>query len=261
MASRGRVETLLEDLVDEQDALDAVVSPLEPAQWGTPTPAEGWTVRDQISHLAYFDTVAALALVSPERFAEHSATVGAGGTGADVALARAADGEVLLRDWRASRRDLADAAGAADETAPVPWYGGARSLLTHLASRFVETWAHGQDVRDALALPPSASERLRHICHLALAMRTSAHRAQGQEDDGVPVRLEATAPSGATWVFGPALAEEVIRGSSLELALVFTRRRHLDDTDVRAEGKAAARWLSVAQAYDGPPGAGERSSP
>jgi len=43
---------LLADLAAEERSLDAVVADLTEDQWRTPTPAEGWDVRDEITHLA-----------------------------------------------------------------------------------------------------------------------------------------------------------------------------------------------------------------
>ena len=57
------------DLGDELDELDDLVSGLTEKRWGTPTPAEPWTVKDQIAHLAFFDDQAVLALMNPDAFA------------------------------------------------------------------------------------------------------------------------------------------------------------------------------------------------
>ncbi len=62
------VSEVLDDLVAEQQSLDDIVSRLEPEQWQLPTPSPGWTVADQIGHLAYFDANAALAVVDPDAF-------------------------------------------------------------------------------------------------------------------------------------------------------------------------------------------------
>ena len=59
---------LLDDLVAEEAALEAVVAQLEDRAWDTATPAAGWAVRDQIAHLAMGDELAALAVTDPERF-------------------------------------------------------------------------------------------------------------------------------------------------------------------------------------------------
>ena len=67
------LDELRTDLSAEQAALEALVADLKPAQWVTPTPSEGWAVRDQIAHLAYFDEAAALAITDPEGFARELA--------------------------------------------------------------------------------------------------------------------------------------------------------------------------------------------
>ena len=45
----------------------AVVADLDPAGWATPTPAEGWDVRDSIAHLAYTEDLAGAALTDDRR--------------------------------------------------------------------------------------------------------------------------------------------------------------------------------------------------
>ena len=56
------------DLIAEQNALDRIVSSIETSQWSLESPSPGWSVADQIAHLAYFDNAAALAISDPEQF-------------------------------------------------------------------------------------------------------------------------------------------------------------------------------------------------
>ena len=254
----SRTDELCADLHDEHAALDDVVAALSPEQWSAPTPAEGWNVADQISHLAYFDAAAALALVSPERFEALKAEMLSreGGERADVALSRSVGPDRLLADWRRGRVDLLEAARAADDGRRVPWYGPEMSLASFVTARLMETWAHGQDVRDGLGLGPSVSARLRHLCHLGYAARRYAFVVHDRVDPGTPVRMDARAPDGTTWSWGPPDAPETITGSALGLALVFTQRRHPSDTDVEASGQTAEEWLGIAQAFAGPAGTG-----
>jgi len=63
------------DLAKEYGELDAVVAPLDESGWSVMTPAEGWTVKDQIRHLAYYDQRARLAITEPEAFAQHLADI------------------------------------------------------------------------------------------------------------------------------------------------------------------------------------------
>lgn len=253
----SRSEQLGIDLVAEHDELDSVVAEIPASGWDAPTLAAGWAVRDQISHLAYFDRTAALAMRAPDAFRSHRAELFAGGDASvDVAEGRAVSPAELLTSWRTGRDDLERAIGEADPAARVPWYGPDMSLASFVTARLMETWAHGQDVRDALAAPPSASDRLRHVCFIGYSARRYAFLVHGVEDPGTPVRMEARAPDGTVWRFGPDDVSEQITGSALGVALVFTQRRHRDDTDVVATGETAQQWLEIAQAFAGPAGPG-----
>ena len=48
-----RKASLRRELQDARDALLAEVDKVVEGDWAKPTPVEGWTVRDQLAHLAY----------------------------------------------------------------------------------------------------------------------------------------------------------------------------------------------------------------
>lgn len=74
-----QMSELLDDLVAETRVVEGMLDPLSDAEWERFTPAEGWRIRDQVSHLAYFDQAAMLAAIDPERFrAEARELVGRG---------------------------------------------------------------------------------------------------------------------------------------------------------------------------------------
>lgn len=248
---------LLADLTAEHAALDERVAGLDDGAWTEATPAEGWTVRDAISHLAFFDGTAVLALDDPAAFVEHATAMLSGPREPDLALGRAGDHAALLEQWRAGRAALADAARRADPSARVPWYGPPMSFASFLTARLMETWAHGQDVADALGLPPVVSDRLRHVCHIGVGARAYSFRVRSLEDPGDPIRVEAVPPAGGEpWTWGPEDAADRVVGPALELALVLTQRRHRDDTSVTVTGRVASAWMAVAQAFAGPAGPG-----
>jgi uncharacterized protein (TIGR03084 family) len=72
------------------------------------------------------------------------------------------------------------------------------------------------------------------------------------------VRVELRSPSGETWTWGDERASNRITGSARGFCLVVTRRRHITDTDLVAEGDVAREWMEIAQAFAGPPGSGRR---
>ena len=52
------MSALADDLAAESAVLRALLVPLDEAGWQQPTPAAGWSVLDQVTHLAYFDEAA-----------------------------------------------------------------------------------------------------------------------------------------------------------------------------------------------------------
>ena len=62
------MEQICNDLAMEQEELDAVVANLDEAGWETMTPSEGWDIKEQIRHLAYYENRAKLAASNQEAF-------------------------------------------------------------------------------------------------------------------------------------------------------------------------------------------------
>ena len=50
---------ILSDLVAEEQHLDQFLQSLADREWKKKTPAEGWTIKDQVSHLAHVEGLAA----------------------------------------------------------------------------------------------------------------------------------------------------------------------------------------------------------
>ena len=251
------MDSICADLAEEHAALDQIVAPLDEDGWNTPTPAEGWAVRDQVSHLAYFDRTATLAATDPDAFAAHlEAALSGGISGEDVAPGRSQSGADLLAWWRAGRAELLAALRPLDPSTRVPWYGPAMGAVSFATARLMETWAHGQDVVDAVGGSRPDTDRLRHVCHIGVRAMPFSYRNRGLEPPGVPVRVELVSPSGETWTWGDDGAADVVRGSAKDFALLVTQRRHRADTQLIASGPVADRWLDIAQAFAGPPGPG-----
>jgi uncharacterized protein (TIGR03084 family) len=255
------IDTIRADLAAEQDDLDVFVAGLDEPDWRRPTPAEGWSIADQIGHLTYFDGAATRALTAPEMFrAEVEVTLedGADFTEHQLDEARAMASDELLSSWRQGRRALLAAVAAADPDARVPWYGPPMSLASFVSARLMEAWAHGQDVVDGLGVSRAATDRLRHVAHIGVRSRPFSYTVRGRETPTEPVSVELVAPSGETWAWQAAGSPDVVRGSALGFCLVVTQRRHVDDTDLVAEGPCAREWMEIAQAFAGPPGPGRR---
>src|ERR1700704_2449996 len=201
------LEALGRDALAEHDDLRAILVDVPPDAGGRPAPAAGWTIRDQISHLAYFDGAARLSMADPDAF--RAARVEAVAdiekfVEATLASGRGIPGSELLDRFAAERRGLVDAARAAPEGVRIPWYGPDMAVPSSVTARIMETWAHGQDVADALGVERPLTGRLRHVCDIGIRARPFSYRNRGLEPPGTPLRIELVAPDDSRWEWGPA---------------------------------------------------------
>jgi len=254
------IAQLCDDLAAERADLFSILDSLDVTEWAAPTPARPWSVCDQVAHLAWFDDAAHQSITDPDAFLEARPAAIADVDGfVDAVRRRFAEADpVDLSRWlRRATDELVAAARAADPMIRVPWYGPDMTVASCVTARIMETWAHGQDIADAVHVPHVPTDRLRHVAFLAVRALPNSFRAHGLDAPAGPVRVELVAPSGGIWEFGPAAGEavDVVRGSALDFCLLATQRSHRDDTDVVAHGPIANQWLDVAQAFAGPPGA------
>ena len=253
------MQPICDDLAAEHADLDRIVGELDEAGWDAATASPGWSVRDQISHLWFFDQRAMMALTDPEGFADDARRLMAGaGTDASIAPGRAITGRELLAAWRTDRARLLEVARTVDPSSRVPWYGPAMAARSFITARLMETWAHGQDVVDALGVERRPTGRLRHVAHIGVRARPFSYAIRDMPLPEADVRVELTAPDGETWTWGEDAGTDVVRGPALDFCLVVTQRRHLDDTSLEISGPAAIEWMSIAQAFAGAPGEGRR---
>lgn len=249
---------LLHDLKAEGAALDALVQDLDADQWRIPTPATPWTVADVIGHLLWTDRVALVAATEPDGFQqfleENFADLGDDPVTTSAQEAADIPHDQLLSEWRGLRGAVADALRGVTDGRKLPWFGPPMSAASMATARLMETWAHGQDVADALGVRREPSPRLRHVAHLAVRTRGFAYRMHDLEPPDSDVRVELAAPDGSTWAFGSDDAEQRVTGSAHDFCLLAVQRVHRDDTDLVAHGDDADRWLDVIQAFAGPPG-------
>ncbi|HEX4226876.1 MAG TPA: TIGR03084 family metal-binding protein [Pseudonocardiaceae bacterium] len=234
-------DVALPDLVAEGEDLDALVS-AEP-DWSKPTPAVGWTIGHQIAHLAAADANVLIAIRTPAAFdAVLKQTE-------DVDSAAATPRAELLTQWRTGRAEVAAALRDIPLDQGFPWFGSELTATLMVPLRLMETWAHGQDIFDALGIAHPPSSRLQHIAALGVAGRELSFYAAQLSTPAEPFRVELTAPDGQLWTWGPVAAAQRIQGNALDFCLRVTQRRPLAETGLTAVGADASKWLEIARVF------------
>lgn len=235
---------LLADLTAEQEELDDLLSSLDDDQWRAPTPAVGWTVHDTVAHLALAELLAHASVVDGRD------PVGSG----PFPFTAPDEPAALLDTWRAARRATLTALAEHDDHDRVPWgrrHMAVRSLAT---ARLMESWAHGLDCFAAVDATPVDTDRLVHVARLGWRSLPVAFVVAGEDPPASPdtLRVELLAPSGATWVYGPAphAAAGTVRGRAGVWCRVVTHRwRAPEPAPLTCDGDLAAAAVRVARAF------------
>lgn len=256
----SRLAEIVADLAAEQAELEKMLLALSADDWERPTHAPGWAVRDQVAHLAYFDEQAALAMQDPDAFRAAAEDLQSGDPEQPLYLekGRAMPYREVLQWWRtASSALIAGATGTAEE-GRLPWYGPDMAPVSFITARLMECWSHGLDIEDVVDYQRPQTDRLRHVAFISYRTRPYSYAVRGMEMPNSEVRVELVSPSGELWAYGPEDAVDRVTGSAVDFCMVCTQRRHVADTDLVVAGEAAGEWMSIAQAFAGPPGQGRK---
>jgi len=256
------MEQLCKDLHDEYTALDEIVSSIADMEWNAITTPEGWTVKDQIGHLAYYDGKARLAVTDAKAFQHHIEEMVSGFTTFEkqsedtLFHARQMNPRQLMDYWRTERSSLLAVLETLGRKDRIQWYGPSMSAISFATARLMETWAHGQNIVDTLKIKRTHSHRLRHIAHLGVkTFGWSFKNRQIEVPDNI-VRVELLSPLDEMWIWGDPNPEECVSGKAQDFFLVVTKRRHVLDTGLTVKGSTAKQWMIYAQAFAGPPVSG-----
>jgi uncharacterized protein (TIGR03084 family) len=259
------------DFREEAAELHAFLLTLTPEDWERPTLFMDWTPWDVVAHLHYFDEVSLHSAEGEEAFAERRTAlleaVGAGMT--TKALQRRELGHYapmeLLEQWKTTCDQLSAKLGELNPKARLPWFGPDMGAQMFTTARYMETWAHAQEVYDLKNVQRVHSDRIRNIVTIGVKTYAWTFVNRKLQVPGPPPTLRLTAPSGELWEYNIkdvsgadvsgecARAEELIEGDAVDFCLAVTQVRNVQDTGLRVIGDIAERWMAIAQCFAGAP--------
>ena len=256
---------------EEVDEFHGFLQTLKSQDWERETGFMQWTTWDVVAHLHYFDLVSMAALEGAEVFApERKAfvtAIGQGRTGQELARERFAhlDAAALLVEWHGTAPALAEALGQSDPKRRLPWFGPDMGVQMFTTARYMETWAHSQEVYDLVGASRTHTDRIKNIATLGMKTFGWTFMNRKLEIPGPPPYVRLTAPSGAIWEWNEPPENEYVRGDAVDFCRVVTQGRNIADTKLEVSGPVATQWMSIAQCFAGgpvdPPKPGTRGSP
>ena len=248
-----------DDYLEEAVALARILEGKSESVFEKVTLFKSWTINDVIGHLHMFDVAALKTLENTKSFEVFFAPITEG-------LAKGMSlleiqylylgnlrGERLFEKWRDTTKTLSQAYASADPKQRVKWAGPEMSALSSITARQMETWAHGQEVFDALGVQRKESDRIKNICHLGVLTFGWAflNRQMPVPEPAPYVRLSS--PSGTDWEWCNPSSTNFVAGEAVEFAQVVTQVRNIKDTSLNMMGDAAHSWMSIAQCFAGKP--------
>jgi uncharacterized protein (TIGR03084 family) len=245
---------IFDDLVAEEDRLEAILSGLDDEAWDAQSGAVGWTVADVVLHLAQSNEVVVAVVAGDDGGNAFRGESESKALTLDEVMdrrvrdERAPAAEVFER-WKTARRAAVVALRAADPQQPLPWAAAPLKPATLATTRLAEHWAHGLDITEPLDIPFPDTARLRHVAWLAHGSLPYACAFAGEEPH--PVFCELIAPDGSAWRYGPPDADSRITGSAGAFCRVGARRLSPDASGLVASGPHGATALRVLRNYAG----------
>jgi len=252
------MRAILSDLVAEEQSLDQFLQGLHERDWKLPTMAAGWSIHDTISHLAFTEWAAADSISGTFNPMDIPVEDIDQWTARGVLEGRPKRYQEVIEWWRSGRAAVVDGLSKKLPSDRVNWVVSPVSGKALATLRLMETWAHGLDIKMALAGrfkgepeddPLQDTPRLRHVAWLAHRMLPYAFDAAGESFPEGGIRVELMGPRYSRWVYGPEDAENVIKGIGGEWCRVAVQRLDLTATNLKAEGDQAEVALRVLRAY------------
>jgi uncharacterized protein (TIGR03084 family) len=250
---------VLDDFTAEQTDLYQLLVSLSDGEWRRPTPAAGWDVRDQVSHLAHTEELALdTAENGPHSLSAEIERYGGDGQAmldAGVDRGRAMTPTEALDWWWTAAARNREGLAALDSSVRVPW-GLGMGWRAFVTARLMEHWAHGLDVRAGVNRPGTDTARLRHVAWIGVNAVPYALAVAGVEPPaGRVLRVELVPPPGAgepgeVWAFGPEDATDRITGPAGEWCRRAVQRATRAETPgLVADGPLAELALEHARAF------------
>ncbi|WP_420419861.1 TIGR03084 family metal-binding protein [Pacificispira sp.] len=247
------------DFFAESETLYGLLDDLVEDDFRMPTQFKNWSINDVLQHLHLFNILARESIQNENAMLARLADIrrrrddGRSLRDATGDILGGISGRSLLDAWRDEYERLSNLYVTLDPKSRLKWAGPSMSALSSVSARLMETWAHGLSVFDVLGVERKETDRIFSIAVMGNNTFGWTFKNRDEAIPETPPRLTLNAPSGEVWRFNDEAASESISGEALDFCYVVVQARNVADTRLQVSGENAARWMSVAQCFAGPP--------
>tara|TARA_B100000029_G_scaffold242982_1_gene240193 strand:+ start:153 stop:953 length:801 start_codon:yes stop_codon:yes gene_type:complete len=248
-----------EDFIAEVDEFHGFLKTLKEENWLQKTGFREWTPWDVVAHLHFFDELSLAALEGLDAFGREKRAVMKsfffGMTTQEIAEKKYDDlnPERLVSKWQETAHILGQALGKADPKGRLPWFGPGMGVRMFTTGRYMETWAHAQEVYDLVSVERPQNDRIKNVVTIGVKTFGWTFQNRRKKPPGEMPYLKLSAPSGEMWEWGTPNEDSSVIGSAFEFCQVVTQVRNILDTSLQLKGNVANEWMSIAQCFAGPP--------
>ena len=236
----------IEALRAEGDALAALLRGLSAEQWQQATPFKQWTPWDVVAHLHLSDQWAMASLNSDAVFKQELAQLMQAFSGGkrlfDYTRERfqTVDGVALLEAWDQTLNALCDGLAQADPKARLKWFGPDMGVRMFATARYMETWAHAQDIYDLLDQPRVYTDSIQAIATLGVRTYGFCFANRRLEPPAPEPYVRLTSPSGTIWEWNESSEVHRVEGLASDFCHVVTQNRNVADSALRVSTTSLA---------------------
>jgi uncharacterized protein (TIGR03084 family) len=120
-------------------------------------------------------------------------------------------------------------------------------------ARYMETWAHGQEIYDLVGASRTPTDRIKNIATIGVKTFGWTFVNRKLPVPGPPPYVRLVAPSGEIWEWNEPSEVEYVRGDAVDFCHAVTQGRNVADTGLQVTGPIATQWMSIAQCFAGGP--------
>jgi uncharacterized protein (TIGR03084 family) len=240
------MQTILSNLVAEQQLLDQYLQSIPVRHWNTKTTFKNWDITAHVSYLAGLEDLALNALKKKgTEFNKYKGPKGLEKFEKEcIAKGKDMRPQDVIEWWRISRADVIETLGKSAQGKKLTWWKNEIDCMTFSVTKLAETWSHSLDIYEGMKKDYEDSIRIEHVAMFGWLNAQNASKLNKLKFQDL--RVELIGPEYKAWQFGDENSENSIKGSAGDWCRVVTGRLPKSSKPtLTTEGEFASKFVKM----------------